>query len=104
MSDFTIEGETVTFWLKVKPRASRERLRMRSSGELKLEVHAPPADGQANEEVARFLAKLLALPRNSIEIVTGRKSRRKLVRIRGISAEETMRRLKQAGIRQPIDR
>ena len=78
-----IEGNAVTFWLRVKPRSSRERLRLDSAGELNLELHAAPTEGQANAACVNFFARLLRLPRASIEIVTGEKSRRKLIRIRG---------------------
>jgi uncharacterized protein (TIGR00251 family) len=76
-----IEGNAVTFWLRVKPRSSRERLRLDPAGELRLELHAAPTEGQANEACVEFFARLLRLPRASIEIVAGAKSRRKLIRI-----------------------
>jgi uncharacterized protein len=77
-----VQGNTVTFWLWVKPRASRERLVLDPAGELRLEVHAAPTQGQANKACIELLARLLRLPKSSIEIVTGEKSRRKLIRIR----------------------
>ena len=47
MPDFKVEQETVSFWLKVKPRSARERLAFDSTGELRLELHAPPTEGEA---------------------------------------------------------
>jgi uncharacterized protein len=88
------EGNAVTFWLRVKPRSSRERLGLDSAGELRLELHAAPAEGQANAACVAFFARLVRLPRSSIEIVAGAKSRRKLIRIRG--GEEIARQLKKA--------
>lgn len=78
-----VEGNTVSFWLRVKPRASRERLTVDSSGELRLEIHAAPSEGQANAACIAFLARLLRVPRSNVELVTGAKARRKLFRIRG---------------------
>jgi uncharacterized protein (TIGR00251 family) len=78
-----VETNEVTFWLRVKPRSSRERLRLDSAGELNLELHAAPTEGQANAACVEFFARLLRLPRSSIEIVAGEKSRRKLIRILG---------------------
>jgi uncharacterized protein len=89
-----VEGESVTFWLRVKPRASRERLTLDVSGEARLELHAAPADGQANDACIKFLARLLHVSRSSIEIATGEKSRRKLIRIRG--GEEIVSKLQSA--------
>jgi hypothetical protein len=92
--DFQIERENVSFWLKVKPRSVRERLTMDSSGELRLELPAPPSEGQANEACVRFFARALRLPQACVVILSGHKSRRKLIRITGRSAQETVAQLK----------
>jgi uncharacterized protein (TIGR00251 family) len=98
--EFQIERENVSFWLKVKPRATRERLGIDSSGELRLELHAPPAEGQANEACVQFFARALRLPQACVVILSGHKSRRKLIRITGRSAQETVVQLKKlAGAR-----
>jgi len=85
---FRIEGSSVSFWVQVKPRSSREGLEMASSGELCLRIHAAPTEGQANEACVQFLARHLRLPQNSVSILAGRRSRRKLVRITGRPARE----------------
>jgi len=90
MPDFKVEQETVSFWLKVKPRSARERLAYDSTGELRLELHAPPTEGEANEACVYFFARTLRLPQACVAIISGRKSRRKLIRITGRSAEETL--------------
>jgi len=87
---FKIEGDTVSFWLKVKPRSSRERLAYDSNGELRLELHAPPSEGEANQACVYFLARALRLPQSCVTIVSGQRSRRKLIRIAGRSANETI--------------
>ena len=93
MSEFTVEGECVKFWLRIKPRSRRERLGRDSAGELVLEIPAPPVEGKANQAAINFLAEALDVPRSAVEIVTGEKSRRKLVRIAGSSAQQTIARL-----------
>ncbi len=90
---FRVDGRSVTFWLKVKPRSSRERLGLDSAGDLRLELHAAPAEGQANEACVRFLARALDLPQSSVAIVSGERSRRKLLRITGHPADEIVGRL-----------
>jgi uncharacterized protein (TIGR00251 family) len=90
MPGFKVEQETVSFWLKVKPRSARERLAYDSTGELRLELHAPPTEGEANEACVYFFARALRLPQACVVIISGRKSRRKLIRITGRSAEETL--------------
>ena len=94
MVDFQISGESVSFWLKVKHRSARERLTLDTSGELRLELHAAPAEGQANEACVRFFARALHLPQVCVAVLAGERSRRKLIRITGRSAEETMTQLK----------
>jgi len=94
MPQFTIERENVSFWLKVKPRAPRERLRSDASGHMVLELNAPPVEGQANEACLRFFARALRLPQACVVLLAGAKARRKLIRITGRSAEETVRQLK----------
>ena len=85
---FQIEKNSVTFWLRVKPRSSRERLRLYSTGELRLEVHAAPTEDQANAACIRFLARALDLAISNITIVSGQKSSRKLLRVNGHSGAE----------------
>jgi hypothetical protein len=94
MLDFRIERENVSFWLKVKPRSTREHLAVDCSGELRLEVHAPPTEGQANTACVQFFARALRLPQACVVILSGQRSRRKHVRITGRSAEETIKQLK----------
>jgi uncharacterized protein len=92
--EFQIAGGNVTFWLRVKPRSRREALSVDSSGELRLEVSAPPLEGRANQACARFLARALRLPEACVSILRGRQSRRKLVRVTGRTPEETVAALK----------
>ena len=96
MPDFKVEGEAVTFWLRVKPRAARERLTLDAAGELRLELHAPPADGAANEACIKFFAHALRLPQSCVEIVSGHKARRKLMRVSGRPAEQNIEQIKKA--------
>lgn len=88
-----VEGNTITFWLRVKPRSAREGLGLDSAGHLFLGLHAAPTEGQANDACVRFLARVLRLPQSSVAIVTGHKSRRKLLRISAHAAAETAARL-----------
>ena len=88
--DFKVEGDNVSFWLKVKPRSTRERLAYDSSGELRLDVHVAPSQGEANQACVYFLARALRLPQACVTIVSGQRSRRKLIRITGRPAQETV--------------
>lgn len=58
-----------------------------------MRLAAPPVDGAANEELVRFLAERLDVPRRAIHLVTGRTGRRKTVDVDGLTDEEALRRL-----------
>ncbi len=91
---FQLDRENVSFWLKVKPRSARECLGVDAAGELRLDLHAPPTEGQANEACVQFFARALRLPQACVVILSGTRSRRKLIRVTGRSAEETVAQLK----------
>ncbi len=97
--EFQAEGKKVTFWLRVQPRSSKEELLLDGHG-LRLRVTAPPVAGEANKAVVEFFCRRLKIPTNSIEIVTGRRSTRKLIRIAGQPASQTAARL-EAHISKP---
>lgn len=80
------QGDSVTFSVKVHPRARLERIADVLGNALKLEITAPPVDGKANEACIRFFADLLKVPRSSVTIAAGNSSRNKVIRVVGISA------------------
>ena len=85
------EGGALTFAVRVAPRASRTGAAGHHDGALKVRIAAPPAEGAANEELTRFLAKSLGLPARAVEIVGGRASKTKVVRAAGAKAEDLAR-------------
>jgi uncharacterized protein (TIGR00251 family) len=84
------------FTVKVHPRARRSGIAGRLGEAWKLDLAAPPVDGQANEECVRFLAELAGVPRARVTIVAGASGRRKVVEIEGIEPAE-LERLLSAG-------
>ncbi|KAI5853823.1 hypothetical protein BZA05DRAFT_473187 [Tricharina praecox] len=48
-----------------------------------LRIHAPPRDGAANDEVVRFVTKTLGLRKSDGRVVSGAKSREKVVVVDG---------------------
>ncbi len=58
---------------------------------VKIKVCAPPLDGKANEELVLFLSRKLNLPKKSVEVVSGERSRDKLVELKiDIKSEEIL--------------
>ena len=56
-----------------------------ASAQLKIAVHAPPLEGRANAALVAFLAETFAVPKNSVELVTGELSRSKVFLLRGVT-------------------
>jgi uncharacterized protein len=84
---------SVTFAIKVHPRAKKNAATGELGNALKVSLTSPPVDGRANEVCIEFFAKLLMLPRTSITIASGQNSRAKVIRVAGLSAEEVRKRL-----------
>jgi hypothetical protein len=74
--------------LLVQPRASRTRVLGEHDGMLKLQLAAPPVDGEANAALVEFLAKLLGVPRRQVSLIAGDASRRKRVSIQGVESAQ----------------
>lgn len=83
----------VSLAVVVTPRASRTELAGVAEGRLRIRVTAPPVAGAANDELVRFLAKALGLPRSALTVTSGLTGRRKTVLAEGIQAEAAARRL-----------
>jgi uncharacterized protein (TIGR00251 family) len=76
---------SVTIDVLVQPRASRAKIGPRHDGRIKIAVTAPPVDGEANAAVIALLAKSLGVSKSSVEVIAGASSRRKTIRIDGVS-------------------
>ena len=83
----------VTFAVKVHPRSKQNFITGELGDALKVSLTAPPIDGKANEGCIEFFAKVLELPRSSVTIASGRSSRRKVIRVVGLSAEQVRKRI-----------
>lgn len=82
-----------TLELKVIPGAPRDEFAGRLGVALKLKVRAPALDGRANDAVLAFLADSLGVPRRSVTLLRGEKSRQKAVRVEGLDLAVALARL-----------
>lgn len=73
----------VALEILVQPRASRTRLVGEHDGRLKIQLAAPPVDGEANAALVDFLARSLGVRRSDVAIERGETGRRKTVRVAG---------------------
>lgn len=67
--------------VRVHPRSSRRAVERMPDGSFKVWVSEPPAEGAANEAVCALLAREFDVPKSSVEILRGHKSRLKRVRV-----------------------
>jgi len=93
MISFHDTPDGATFAVKIHPRARKNAITGELGDALKLSLTAPPVEGRANEACIEFLANLLKVPRSSVTIASGQTSRRKVIRVRGMSADEVQKRL-----------
>jgi len=78
----------ITLEILVQPRASRAKIGPMHDGRLKIAVTAPPVDGEANAAVIELVAKRLGIARSCVEVVAGAGSRRKTLRIDGVTEQQ----------------
>ncbi len=74
----------------VQPRASRTRAVGEHDGRLKLQLAAPPVDGEANQALIEFLARALGVRKADVTIERGETGRRKTVRVAGATAAQAV--------------
>ena len=80
--------------VRITPRASHNKIvEVLNDGTVKIHVAAPPADGEANEQLIKFLAEVLGTPKSRIEIVAGASGRDKLVSILDMDVESVHQRI-----------
>ncbi len=83
--------------LRVIPRAKRDAIEGFREEVLRVRVTAAPQGGSANTAVVKLLAKRLGLPRSSVVLVRGAKSRDKVVEISGLDLAALRERLSGPG-------
>jgi len=71
------------FNIYVQPRSSRNQVLGLYGDALKVKIKAPPVEGAANKMCIAVLAKVLKIPKSTIEIVSGQASKTKRVQVRG---------------------
>jgi uncharacterized protein len=78
-SCFRIDGDTIRLEIKAVPGASKTELAGVKDGRLRIRLAAAPEDGKANAELISFLSKAFDCPKRDLRIVSGEKSRVKVV-------------------------
>ncbi|HKN23336.1 MAG TPA: DUF167 domain-containing protein [Candidatus Acidoferrum sp.] len=79
---------TVTFAVRVQPRASRDEIAGVIDGAMKIRLCAPAVENRANEALVEFLAAVLKTSKSAVRIRTGEQSRIKRVEVFGVTQQQ----------------
>lgn len=79
--------------VRVIPRARKHQIAGARDRALLVRLAAPPVEGAANEALIAFLSDLFDLPKRNIRLVSGERSRDKVVEIAGLTPTDVARRL-----------
>lgn len=82
------------FKVKIQPRASKNEIIGMRDGMLWLRLTAPPIENKANFALIDFLANQLSLRKSEVRLVSGAKSRIKLIEIDGITESDFSNKVK----------
>lgn len=80
--------------VRVKPRASANTHRVLDDGSVEVRLTAAPLEGKANDALVAYLSKRLGIPKASVHVVGGAKSRNKLVELAGVSVAQVFESLR----------
>jgi uncharacterized protein (TIGR00251 family) len=74
--------------VRVQPRRSRDEIVGEREGGIIVRVGAAPVDGKANDAVCKLVARRAGVPRTSVSVVRGQRSRDKQLLVEGVSEAE----------------
>jgi uncharacterized protein len=79
---------SVTFRVRVQPRASNDQIVGEMAGAVKIRLQAPAVQDRANEALIELLAHLLKTPKSAVRILSGDRSRIKRVEVFGVTRRQ----------------
>ena len=79
---------SVSFAVRVQPRASKNEVSGVMDGALKIRLQAPAVENRANQALCEFLAELLKRPKSAVRLLSGERSCTKRVEVFGVTTLE----------------
>jgi uncharacterized protein (TIGR00251 family) len=83
-------SNTVSFSVRVQPRAGKDEIAGLHQGAIKIRLTAPAVENRANQALIEFLAALLKTAKSAVRIQSGARSRTKRVEIRGVTCQQIL--------------
>ncbi len=77
--------------VRVQPRSRRNSLAGRLEDEWKLQLMAPALEGKANQACIEFFARGLGIARSRVKLLSGERSRHKVLALDGVTEAEFLR-------------
>ena len=87
-SFYSIQNDGVLLKIKAVPNSSKNEISGLFDNALKIKIKAPAVENKANEELIKFLSKLLKVPKSSIILKTGDTSKLKTLYISGCTIDK----------------
>lgn len=78
----------VTFLVRLTPKASKNEITGLQNGRLKIKVQKPAVEGQANMALIKLLSDYFDSPKTFVHIVSGDKSREKVICINQLTEKD----------------
>ncbi|MDR0585600.1 MAG: DUF167 domain-containing protein [Treponema sp.] len=92
---FRVTGGIIYVNIRAVPGASKNECTGIKDNRLKIRIAATPEDGRANAELTNWFAKTLGCARRDIQLISGEKSRLKIIAI-PLKCEEQLRKMTEA--------
>ncbi|MBA2494295.1 MAG: YggU family protein [Acidobacteria bacterium] len=87
MIQTTEKNRSLTFNVRVVPRASKSEIVGEHDGALKIRLCAPPTGGAANAELVKLLSKTFGVSKSEVQILNGQTAKTKQVCISNITSK-----------------
>ena len=75
------DNDDILLHARVQPRSARTEIGAVENSRLRIRLTAPPADGKANEQARKLLAKAFGIGVSRVSLIRGQNSRDKVFRI-----------------------
>ena len=91
--------ESAVLKIRLTPRGSKSEILGWEGDTLRVKVTAPPVEGAANKACVELIASALGVKRGQVSIVSGEKSRGKVLRVEGMTEQDIRSALEAIGAR-----
>ncbi|MDH5648916.1 MAG: DUF167 family protein [Gammaproteobacteria bacterium] len=92
------DNDDLLIKIRLQPNAGRDEVAGVQDNCLKISVTSQPVEGKANRHLVSFLSKLIRMPKTHLILVSGDRSKIKLLRIKSAKKRASTERLQTLGI------